>query len=80
MLMRVRAKEWNQTSKAKLTWKKLGKTKNTCIEEPSELGKVARNKSWMGGRDKDRVENWTIIFEFNLWCYGHLANTKKDRK
>ena len=43
-----------------------GKTKNTCIEEPSELGKVARNKSWMGGRDKDRVENWTIIFEFNL--------------
>ena len=37
--------------------------KNTCIEEPCELGKVARKMSW---RDKDRVENWTIIFEFNL--------------
>ena len=34
----------------------------------------------MGGRDKDRVETGPLFLEFNLCCYGHLANTKKDRK
>ena len=51
--------------------------KNTCIEEPSELGKVARKMSW---RDKDRVENWTIIFEIQfmmLWAPGEYKERQE---
>ena len=33
-----------------------------CIAEPCELGEMARKMLGMGGMDKDRVENWTIIF------------------
>ena len=51
--------------------------KNTCIEEPCELGKVARKMSW---RDKDRVENCTIIFGIQfmmLWAPGEYKERQE---
>ena len=57
-----------------------GKTKNTCIAEPCELGEVARKMLGMGGRDKDRVENWTIISGIQfmmLWAPGEYKERQE---
>ena len=51
-----------------------------CIAEPCELGEVALKMLGMGGRDKDRVENWTIIFGIQfmmLWAPGEYKERQE---
>ena len=38
-------------------------SENECSRLSCELGEVARKMLGMGGRDKDGVENWTIIYD-----------------
>ena len=38
-------------------------SENECSRLSCELGEVARTMLGMGGRDKDGVENWNIIYD-----------------
>ena len=55
-------------------------SENECSRLSCELGEVARKMLRMGGRDKDRVENWTIIFGIQfmmLWAPGEYKETRE---
>ena len=55
-------------------------SENECSRLSCELGKGSRKMLGMGGRDKDRVENWTIIFGIQfmmLWAPGEYKERQE---